>query len=92
MALSMPVALRAESSFFEEGASRPERSRPLDFLGGGLDLLPAVGLEGREASSSARRASFSAFLRAASSALDLAASLWREDVSYGRAREDVQGM
>ena len=75
MALSIPVALRAPSSFLEEGASRPDRSRPLAFLGGGF--LPPVGLVGREASSSARSASFSAFLRAASSALAVAAALER---------------
>lgn len=74
MALSMPLALRAASSFFEEGASRPDRSRPLAFLGGAF-LFPAVGFEGRDSSSSRRRASFSAFLRAASSALAAAASL-----------------
>lgn len=73
-ALSMPLALSAARSFLELGASRPERSRPRDFLGAAL--LPLAGLEGREASSSARRASFSAFLRAASAALEAAASLW----------------
>ncbi len=59
-------------SFFEEGASRLERSRPRAFFAGALLL---VGLEGREASSSASRASFSAFLRAASSLLAAAAAL-----------------
>ena len=59
-------------SFFEEGASSPERSRPRDFFAG---ALPFVGLDGREASSSARSASFSAFLRAASSVLAAAAAL-----------------
>jgi hypothetical protein len=75
-ALSMPVAFRAVEGLFGlgESSSRAERSRPRDFFGGAvLPLL--VGLEGREASSSFRRASFSAFLRAASAALAAAASL-----------------
>ena len=73
-ALSIPVALREARflSFFEDGASRPERSRPLDFFAGAFFALPLLG---REASSSARRASFSAFLRAASACLAAAASL-----------------
>ena len=76
-ALSIPVAFRAASSFLLDGASRPERSRvPRDVFGAAFFLLPFVGLVGRDASSSLRRASFSAFLRAASAALEAAASLY----------------
>ena len=72
MALSMPVALSAARSFFDDGPSRPERSSPRDFFGGAFFALPLLG---REASSSLRRASFSAFLRAASACFAAAASL-----------------
>jgi len=75
IALSIPVALRAAGFLLEEGPSRSERSRPRAFFAAAGAFLE-VGLEGRLASSSARRASFSAFLRAASVALEAAASLY----------------
>jgi len=78
----MPEALRADAGLFglAEGPSpsRAERSRPRD---GAPDFLTAVfapapfGLEGWEASSSFKRASFSAFFRTASAALSAAAAL-----------------
>jgi len=79
----MPEALREEAGLLGlevgESPSRAERSRPRD---GAPDFLTAVlapaplGFEGWEASSSFRRASFSAFFRAASAALSAAAALW----------------
>ena len=74
-ALSMPLAFTDVSRLEEEeeGASSPERSSPRDCL---APVLPFDDpLLGSEASSSARRASFSAFLRAASAALLAVASL-----------------
>jgi len=74
----MPLALRAEGAEKEpRAASRP--ALRLVFLTAVLAL--PFGLEGREASSSFRRASFSAFLRAASAALAAAASLFVRFVS-----------
>ena len=79
-ALSMPVALSArfafELSFDEEGSgeSREERSRPRDFLVAVLAFAP-LGVARASFSSSARRASFSAFFRAASAFLASASSL-----------------
>lgn len=79
-ALSMPVALRAKFalglSFVEEesGESRAERSRPRDFLVAVLAFAP-LGVARASFSSSARRASFSAFFRAASAFLASASSL-----------------
>lgn len=74
----MPDALRVACEPPDDGASSCERSRPRDGLPAFLTAVfaPApFGFEGCEASSSARRASFSAFLRAASAALSAAASL-----------------
>ena len=72
----MPVALRAGFTLFEveaEGSeSSWERSRPLVFLGA---LLEFLGVARASFSSAARRASFSAFLRAASCFLASASSL-----------------
>ena len=74
-ALSIPVALRAGLAFEveEEGSSsREERSRPLVFL---VAVLLFLGVGRASFSSAARRASFSAFLRAASCFLASASSL-----------------
>ena len=71
----MPVALRAGLAFEleEEGSSsREERSRPLVFL---VAVLLFLGVGRASLSSAARRASFSAFLRAASCFLASASSL-----------------
>lgn len=78
-ALSMPVALSVVFLLVVGSPSRAERSRPRPtfFLAAVLALAP-LGLEGWEASSSLRRASFSAFLRAASAALSAAAALCGE--------------
>ena len=79
-ALSMPDALSARFevglSFDEEvsGASREERSRPRVFLVAVLAFAP-LGVARASFSSAARRASFSAFLRAASAFLASASSL-----------------
>jgi len=72
-ASSIFEALRAEAVLEEEGSSSWERSRPrFVFLGAVFEFL---GVARADFSSSARRASFSAFLRAASSRLALSASL-----------------
>ena len=69
----MPVALSAGLAFEEEGSSsREERSRPLVFL---MAVLVFLGVGRASFSSAARRASFSAFLRAASCFLASASSL-----------------
>ena len=74
----MPVELRAAVglAFEEEGllmsSSREERSSPLVFLTAVLEFL---GVARASFSSAARMASFSAFLRAASSFLASASSL-----------------
>ena len=79
-ALSMPDALSARFeirlSLDEEvsGASRAERSRPRVFLVAVLAFAP-LGVARASFSSAARRASFSAFLRAASAFLASASSL-----------------
>ena len=84
----MPVALR--SAFFAGSASSCDRSSPFDggaavFLA--ADLVPApLGLEGRAASSWARRAAFSAFLRWASAALSSAAALFLRGLSVSSPR------
>lgn len=76
-ALSIPVALRAGLAFDdadEDGSSSSEeRSRPLVFL---TAVLAFLGVGRASFSSSARRASFSAFLRAASCFFASASSLW----------------
>jgi hypothetical protein len=72
-ALSMPVALRAVEEVVES-ESRAERSRPRFFFRAVLAPAP-LGFDGWSFSSSARRASFSAFLRAASAFLFSASSL-----------------
>ena len=59
----------------EGESSRSARSSPLVFLTAVLAL--PLGFEGREASSAARRAAFSAFFATASAALDAACSLFR---------------
>jgi hypothetical protein len=69
-ALSIPVALRALGFSNEPRAE----SMPRAVFFSALGALP-LGFEGKEASSSAKRASFSAFLRAASAAFAAAASL-----------------
>ena len=74
-ALSIPVALRAGFAFDaeeEDSSSSEERSRPLDFL---TALLAFLGVERASFSSAARRASFSAFFRAASCFFASASSL-----------------
>ena len=73
-ALSIPVALRAGFAFDadEEGSSSEERSRPLDFL---TAVLAFFGVGRASFSSAARRASFSAFFRAASCFFASASSL-----------------
>lgn len=75
-ALSMPVALRARLAFavgLSEESSW-ERSRPRVFLVAVLAFAP-LGVARASFSSAARRASFSAFLRAASAFLASASSL-----------------
>ena len=81
-AFSIPEALSAGPAFDEGGSeeSSRERSRPRVFLVAVLALAP-LGLEGALRSSSARRASFSAFLRAASAFLASASSLERCQIS-----------
>ena len=74
-ALSIPVAFRAGLFFVtdeEDSSSREERSRPLVFL---TAVLAFLGVERASFSSAARRASFSAFLRAASCFFASASSL-----------------
>lgn len=71
-ALSIPVALSAPG-FASKEPSAESMPPPRGFFSA-LGFLP-LGLEGREASSSRSRASFSAFLRAASAAFSAAASL-----------------
>ena len=77
-ALSIPVALRApgavEDADDEGSESSCERSRPRVFLTAVLAFAP-LGVARASFSSSARRASFSAFLRAASAFLASASSL-----------------
>jgi hypothetical protein len=74
-ALSIPVACNSAPFLFEGVESRSPRSRvPRDFLGADFE---AFGLDFWEASSAARRASLSAFLRAASAFLASACSLKR---------------
>lgn len=74
-ALSMPVAFR-EPGEEGSGASRSSRFRVPVRAGVFFPDFEAADLAlGREASSAARRASFSPFLRAASAALAEAASL-----------------
>ena len=76
----MPVALREGFVFFDEvlgaadddGSSSWERSRPLVFFTAVLEFL---GVARASFSSAARRASFSAFLRAASCFFASASSL-----------------
>jgi hypothetical protein len=75
-ALSIPVALRALG--FVSNDAKAE-SMPRDFFSA-LGALP-LGFEGSDASSSARRAAFSAFLRSASAAFAAAASLQRSQFS-----------
>ena len=81
-ALSMPEALRVGAALEEkeeEGASRESswaRSRPRVFLTAVFALAP-LGVARAVASSAARRASFSAFFRAASAFLASASSLCR---------------
>ncbi len=88
----MPVAFRVGAGLVAEGSSdgesSAERSRvPFDFLGAVL-ALAFLGLEAWDFSSSARSASRSAFLRAASAFFSASASLVEagagEDVIYGR--------
>ena len=74
-ALSIPVALRAALPFEVEdegSSSSEERSRPLVFL---TAVLVFLGVGRASFSSAARRASFSAFLRAASCFFASASSL-----------------
>lgn len=72
-ALSIPEASKA-AAFLFWGPSRSERSRvPLDFFGAALELF---GLAFWDSSSAARRASRSAFFRAASAFLASACSLY----------------
>ena len=78
-ALSIPVALRAGAAAVEEEgvgkeSSSCERSRPRVFLTAVLAPAP-LGVERASCSSAARRASFSAFLRAASCFFCSASSL-----------------
>ena len=73
----MPVALSAGLIVSEvSGASSWERSRPRVFLTAVFAPAP-LGVARASFSSSARRASFSAFLRAASCFFCSASSLWR---------------
>lgn len=78
-ALSIPDALRSPALRFAGAPSSSwDRSRPRDgaaFFWACL-ALPPLGLDGCEASSAARRASRSAFLRAASAFLASASSLF----------------
>ncbi len=78
----MPVALSAAAAgvLVGVGSSREVRSRPRGFLVAVLALAP-LGVARDEDSSAARRASFSAFLRATSAFLAVASSLW--DVGFG---------
>ena len=70
----MPVALRAGLAVDDEGSSSWERSRPLPvFLTAVFEFLGAARAS---FSSAARRASFSAFLRAASCFFCSVSSLW----------------
>jgi hypothetical protein len=69
----MPDALRA-AAFLPSSPSSCDRSS-VPRVGFFCAAFAALGLEGREASSAARRASRSAFLRAASAFLASAASL-----------------
>ena len=73
----MPVALRAGFAFEVPGSSSSswERSRPLVFLTAVLAFLGAARALAVSFSSAASRASFSAFLRAASAFLASSASL-----------------
>lgn len=75
-ALSIPVALRARFAEEEEpevgSSSSCERSKPRDFLTADFAVLGAARAED---SSAAKRASFSAFLRAASCFFCSASSL-----------------
>lgn len=74
-ALSMPVALRAGLVVSDaDGASSSERSRPRVFLTAVFAPAP-LGVARASFSSSARSASFSAFLRAASTFFCSASSL-----------------
>lgn len=73
-ALSMPVALRVEAGVEDEGESSWERSRPRVFFWAVL-ALAFLGVERWVASSAARRACVSAFLRARSSFFWAASSL-----------------
>lgn len=69
----MPVAFSAGLVFDEEGSSsREERSRPRVFL---MAVLVFLGVGRASFSSAARRASFSAFRRAASCFFASASSL-----------------
>lgn len=86
----MPVALSAAGPVPDDddaralsalSASRAERSRPRVFFVAVLALAP-LGVARRAFSSSARRASFSAFLRAASAFLASASSLWKMVCEY----------
>ena len=72
----MPVALRARLPFAVRGSEESswERSRPRVFLVAVLAFAP-LGVARVSFSSAARRASFSAFLRAASAFLASASSL-----------------
>lgn len=77
-ALSMPEAFRAGAALEEEGASNESswaRSRPRVFLTAVFAFAP-LGAARALASSAARRASFSAFFRAASAFLASASSLY----------------
>ena len=78
-ALSMPVALRAGFMEVDGASSSWERSSPLVFLVAVLALAP-LGVARAFFSSSASRASFSAFLRAASAFFASASSLQRRSV------------
>ena len=72
----MPVAFRAGFAFNadeEDSPSSADRSRPRDFL---TAVLVFLGVERASFSSAARRASFSAFFRAASCFFASASSLW----------------
>ena len=91
-AFSIPEALSAGAAF-DEGESEEsscERSRPRVFLVAVLALAP-LGLEGALRSSSARRASFSAFLRAASAFLASASSLEWCEMSVLRIKKGERG-
>lgn len=84
----MPVALRVgfvveeEGGLVEEEGSSWERSRPRDFLRADLALAD-LGVGRSDFSSSARRASFSAFLRAWSCFFCSASSLFFGGFSKG---------